>query len=318
MFNNLSVKMKYYLTGFFVLFLCILISCKKEEENHNDTDDKETLESVEAIFDEVESKHKSYFNLAPIELPSYITESDDTMMQKIVELAAFFNSSTVKSMQINLPDYPDLKHSLGKTAYNISSDDEPKPEKECIEGTDLSFCEYTWYENDGKLKVEFTDLIYLDRWVSTLSFDGEDTDGTLYDDEYIQTWITVKDLSYSMYLYYTKFYICDDKTQILWQFENWVEGIDSWLHFDGESKSLAEYYYQVKTFGCDYSEGYHLKNINLLVSYPDGRVRMQLYIYSFRIHSVYLWVEYNCFPDGSWSKTVYNDHGMVEEHESYP
>jgi hypothetical protein len=288
-----------------LLLLCIIFSCKRENNNS----DKQTLNNVGEIFKEVSEKHKTYFDLAPIELPSYIVESDDTIKQEIVQLAAFFDSSKVKSVDLTLPDSFTLK--------SASSDDDTKPVRECFDVPNMSYCEYTWFENDGKLKVTFTDAAYNDTWSSTLMYDGEDTDGTTYNEEFIETWDIFKDLSYSVFCYFSKFYLCDEETQLLWQFENWVEGDDAWLHFDGESKSLATYYYQVTNYICEPNpDGHHINGVKFMVNYPDDSFNFKTYIYSYGIHQVYLWIDYWCSTDESWSKTVYDDEGNIVDYQS--
>lgn len=288
-----------------LLLFCILFSCKKENNNN----DKQTLNNVAEVFEEVSAKHKTYFDLAPIELPSYIIQSNDTMKQRIVQLAAFIDSSKAKSVDISLPDYSALKHT--------SSDDDAKPVRECFVVPKMSFCEYTWFKNNGKLKVTFSDAIYSDTWSCMLMYDGEDTDGTTYNDEYIETWITFKDLSYSVFSYYTKFYLCDEETQLLWEFENWVEGDDARLYFEGESKSLATYYYQISQYICaPYSDGHRINAAQLMAIYPDDKVNFQTYIYSLGLHHIYLWIDYWCYSDDNWNKTVYDEDGNIVDYQS--
>jgi hypothetical protein len=291
-----------------ILLFCMVLSCKKEDNNNND---KQTLNNIGEIFEEVSAKHKTYFDLAPIELPSYIIQSDDTMKQRIVQLAAFIDSSKAKSLQISLPDSFILKHA--------SSDDDVKPVRECFDVPNMSYCEYTWFENNGKLKVTFSDAIYSDTWSCTLMYDGEDTDGTMYEEELIETWETFMDLSYSAFTYFTKFYLCDEGTLMLWQFENWVEGGDARLYFDGESKSLATYYYQVTNYVCvPDPDGHRINMVNLLVNYPDDRLNFQTYVYSYGIHQIYLWIDYWCSSDNSWRKTIYDDEGNIVDYRSSP
>ena len=289
-----------------LLLFCIIFSCKKDNNS-----DKQTLNNVGEIFEEVSEKHKTYFDLAPIELPSYIIQSDDTIKKEIVQLAAFFDSSKEKSMNISLPDSFALKCA--------SSYDDTKPVRECFELSNMSYCEYTWFENDGKLKVTFSDAVYSDTWSSTLIYDGEDTDGTTYNEELIETWDIYKDLNYSVFSYFTKFYLCDEETQLLWQFENWVEGEDARLYFDSESKSLATYYYQISNYICEPNpDGHHVNSVHLMVNYPDDRINFQTYIYSYGIHQIYLWIDYWCSSDDSWRKTVYDDEGNVVDYQSSP
>jgi hypothetical protein len=201
---------------------------------------------------------------------------------------------------------------------NISSDEEWN--MECyMEDTPYWFCRFTKWENDGKLKIVFTQQNSEQAWINHYMIDGEHSNGVEYDSFMIQYWLTLKDLTYSEYSYRTIFYPeppCGPN--ILWRFITEVEGEDAWIHFNGESKSLAKETHTVVTYHCDWLYGYHIRSMTEMIIQPDGNVLFQTYIYSLNLRDIFLWISYACMEDGSWVRIEYNEDGSVEEREQWP
>lgn len=77
------------------------------------------LLSCDAVPDQMGEHQKLYENIAPVELPDYVKESNDTMMQKIVSLASLIDSSREKAI------FPAFANSAGSTILIKSSNEEP-------------------------------------------------------------------------------------------------------------------------------------------------------------------------------------------------
>jgi hypothetical protein len=276
------------------------------------------------MLDKAGERQKLWVDIAPIELPDYITESEDSMKQKIVALAALIDSSRERAI---FPAFAQSAHksestrkgtSEGYESMHLSSDEDWHGE--CfLEDTPNWFCRFTKWENDGKLKIVFTQQNSPEAWINHYVLDGEHSNGVDYDGFMIQYWLTLKDLTYSEYSYRTIFYPdppCGP--DILWRFITEVEGEDAWIHFMGESKSLATEIHTVVTYHCDQLNGYHIRTMLKMIIQPDGNLLFQTYIYSRNLGDIFLWISYACMEDGSWVEIVYNEDGSVEKREQWP
>jgi len=188
-----------------------------------------------------------------------------------------------------------------------------------LEDTPYWFCRYTKWANEGKLKMVFTDQETPEAWLSHLNFDGEDSDGELYEQLMVQSWITLKDLTLSEYTYSANFYPQPPcSPNVLWQFINEVEGKDAWLHFMGETKSLATYIYTVITYTCDQVDGYHVWHAREMRIEPDETITFTTSIYSLNLKIPYKWIVYVIRKDKNWSLTVFDEYGKVIRHKEGP
>lgn len=300
----------------------LLLSCSKQDENDDNPTSTRTYENLDALFESMGQRQKLYVDIAPVELPSYIKESNDSMMQKIVSMAALIDSSREKAI---FPAFTSSTGSIKSAEHNVDellksmniSTDGDWIEECFLQDTPFWFCRSTKWENDGKLEIIFTQQNSPDAWISHIVLIGEHSDGTVYDTLMIQYWITLKDLTYSEYTYSTIFYPkppCGPN--ILWRFISEVEGDDAWLHYMGEARSLATYIYTSINYSCGILEDYHHVNfIRELKILPDDKetVIFTTAIYSLNLHDVYKWVVYVVMNDGCWIETVYNEDGTVKE-----
>ncbi|HDS07822.1 MAG TPA: hypothetical protein ENO05_09365 [Bacteroides sp.] len=304
----------------------MVVSCNKND-NDNDPTSTGTLEDLDAVFDYMAQRQKSYVDIAPVELPDYVTASDDTSMQKLVAFAARIDSSREKAIFPALAGFNGSDGSSGPIksipADLLSSQrmDDDRWEIACyLEDTPNWFCRFTKWENDGKLNVVFTQQNSLESDIRHIVIQGEHSNGFVYDEPLmIQYWLTMKDSTYSEYAVKTIFFPdppCGDG--ILWRFITEVEGEDAWLHFMGESKSLATYIYTHVTYTCNFIEGHHIESILEMKIYPDGMVVFTVSFYSLNLHDVYVFSVYGCMEDGSWVEVIYNEDGSVRERKQWP
>jgi hypothetical protein len=316
------MKANYLVTLSLILSAGLLFSCsKKEDDDHTSTG---TYKDLSAVFEKIGERQKLYKDLAPVELPDFMYESGDTMVQKIVSLAELINSSREIALYPEFDTATNLKKAAriyGKqllTSAETFSDGEW--EMECfLENTPHYICKFTKWENDGKLKVVLTDQGSPEAWLTFIIFDGEDSDGENYDGLMIQSWITLKDLTLSEYTYSANFYPNPPcSPNVLWQFINEVEGKDAWLHFMGETISLATYIYTVITYTCDQIDGYHVWTAHEMRIEPDGTLIFTTSIYSLKLKMPYKWRVYVIDKDKNWSITVYDEYGNVTEHKEGP
>ena len=321
-----AMKACYLILISIMLSAGMVVSCNKND-NDNDPTSTGTLEDLDAVFDYMAQRQKSYVDIAPVELPDYVTASDDTSMQKLVAFAARIDSSREKAI------FPALAGSNGSDGSSgpiksipadlLSSEgmDDDGWEIECfLEDTPNWFCRFTKWENDGKLKVVFTQQNSEESDIRHIVIKGEHSNGYVYEEELmIQYWLTMKDLTYSEYAYSTIFFPeppCGDG--VLWRFITEVEGEDAWLHFMGEEKSLAVHIYTHVTYTCNFIEGYHIESILEMKIYPDGMVVFTISFYSPNLHDVYVFSVYGCMEDGSWVEVIYNEDGSVRERKQWP
>ena len=182
----------------------LLLSCSKTKEEEPTSGD--SFATLDAMLDKAGERQKLWVDIAPIELPDYITESEDSMKQKIVALAALIDSSRERAI---FPAFAQSAHksestrkgtSEGYESMHLSSDEDWHGE--CfLEDTPNWFCRFTKWENDGKLKIVFTQQNSPEAWVNHYVLDGEHSNGVDYDGFMIQYWLTLKDLTYSEYSY---------------------------------------------------------------------------------------------------------------------
>lgn len=299
----------------------MVVSCNK---NENDPASTGTLEDLDAVFDYMAQKQKSYVDIAPVELPDYVTASDDTSMQKLVAFAARIDSSREKAIFPALAGFNGSGGAVKSIPADLLSNedmDDDGWEIECfLEDTPNWFCTFTKWENNGKLKVVFTQQNSDESDIRHIVIKGEHSNGYVYEEELmIQYWLTMKDSTYSEYAYSTIFFPdppCG--AGILWRFITEVEGEDAWLHFIGEAKSLATYIYTHVTYTCNYFEGYHIESIMEMKIYPDGMVVFTVSFYSLSLGDVYVFSVYGCMEDGSWVEVIYNEDGSVRERKQWP
>lgn len=315
------MKTCYVIFIFIILSVGMVVSCKK---NDNDPTSTETLEDLDAVFDYMSQRQKSYVDLAPVELPDYLTSSHDTSMQKLVSFAARIDSSREKAIFPALAGFDGSGGSVKSLPADIVSNEGWEEEEwdiECfLENTPYWFCKFTKWENDGKLKVVFTQQNTEESDIRHVIIDGEYSNGFVYDSLMIQYWLTMKDRTYSEYAYRTIFFPNTPPCgpQILWRFITEVEGEGAWLHFMGESKSLATYIYTQITYDCGQFEGYHIRSIMEMKISPDGKVIFTVSFYSLNLHDVYVFSVYGCMEDGSWVEVIYNEDGSVRERKQWP
>jgi len=316
------MKANYLITISLFLLAGLLSSCNKDD--NNDPDSTGTYEDLEAVFEKIGENQKLYMDLAPVELPEHFSEPGDTMMQKIVFLAELINNSREKAIFPEFVDSEGSKKSASGTteqllqSKGISSDGEW--EMECFyEGTPNWNCKFTKWDNNGKLEIVLTQRDSPEAWLIDVRLNGEAANGEIYDDLVVQSWIMAKDLTISIYRYSVNFYPQPPCTpDILWEFIREVEGQDAWLHFMGESKSLATYIHTTITHSCEQMHGYHIRMIRQLMIEPDETVTFTTCLYSYKLQRTYTWIVYVVHQDRSWSLTVYDEYGMVIKHEEGP
>ncbi|MGM0474938.1 MAG: hypothetical protein ACQERV_12400 [Bacteroidota bacterium] len=298
------------------LFLAagLLISCNKNDDN-NDPTSTGTYEDLEAVFDRMGERQKLHVDLAPVELPDYVTESNDTMMQEIVSLADFINSSRERAIFPAFADSANLKNATLKSMENllksagISSDGEWT--EECfMEDTPYWICRFTKWKNDGKLEIVVTQQGSETAWLSHVRLNGEDSKGRVYDNLRIQSWMMLKDLTFSQYDYSTHFH-SNCGNNVLWRLMDQVVGQDARLDFMGETKSLAMDIHTVITYMCDQIDGHHVWSEREMRIMPDRTLYFITRLYSYKLKSTYLWRVYVIDRNRTWSITIYDEDGNV-------
>ena len=306
-----------------ILFLAagMLISCNKNDDN-NDPTSTGTYEDLEAVFDRMGERQKLHVDLAPVELPDYVKESNDTMMQEIVSMADFINSSRERAIFPAFADSTDSKKAALKNVNKLLksagiSSDGGWTEECFMEDTPYWICRFTKWKNNGKLEIVVTQQGSEIAWLSHVRLNGEDSKGRVYDNLRIQSWRMLKDLTFSQYDYSVNFY-SDCGNNVLWRFTDKVEGQDARLYFMGEEKSLTTYSYSIEYYWCDVIDGHHVSSKDETRIKPDGTVMFATWLWSYELQSTYIWILYFCKSDGSWSKTVFNENGTVEKRTQYP
>ncbi len=304
------------------LFLAagLLISCNKNDDN-NDPTSTGTYEDLEAVFERMGERQKLHVDLAPVELPDYVKESNDTMMQEMVSMADFINSSRERAIFPAFADSTDSKKAALKNVNKLLksagiSSDGGWTEECFMEDTPYWICRFTKWKNNGKLKIVITQQSSEQAWLMHVKLNGEDSKGRVYDNLKIQSWITLKDLTFSQYDYSTIFANCGNN--VLWRFTHEVVGEDARLYFMGETTSLTMYVHSIESYWCDLIDGHHVSRKKEMRIMPYGTVMFTTWIWSYYLHSLYKWIGYVCNSDGSWSKTVWNANGTVEKRTQYP
>ena len=77
------MKANYLIPLLIILGVGLLFSCNKKDDDDDPTSTG-TYEDLDAVFKSMGESQKHYVDLAPVELPDYLDESGDTMMQKLV------------------------------------------------------------------------------------------------------------------------------------------------------------------------------------------------------------------------------------------
>lgn len=308
---------KYFILLFSLSFL--ILSCKKDDKNEKDGDDGTLSQTANEVFEEISKTQKMSFDLAPIELPTYIVQSDDSMKQQIKKMASFINGFYKRSV---FP--PDTFYKM-KSTYTTNSPNSENVTRNCYNVGDIYQCVYEWTENKGKLQVKYTSIFGGTQLPSTITeeWKGTDGNGVKYDN-----WFTAyvdmmaPDLTWSKQVWYTKSFepINPDKcAECPWyELQTYVED-NGTLRFFGEEKQLVTYRYVTINYECGIlEEDEYINLMKELTVYPDGKLEFITYIYSLRIKFYYRWIEYSCSPDGSWSKRVYDDYGNLIDEEHWP
>lgn len=292
-----------------LMLLLLLFSCRKE-----DSEEAGNAATFSEIMLMAASGQKAYYQLQPISLPSYIYSIDDSMAGKIIAMADLLNQTIQVSRNPSFANSSGLK----KEKFSVR-DDSPEQEKvkytvECFDFP-IPGCIYSWRENDGKLLVKAYSYIYPEHWAQYITYDGTDTRGYAYRNEFIQYWMTKKDLSMSQFMCYNKFPLCSDETETSFVTQWWVEGQDATLCFDNECQSLATRYYVISAYGCSQIFGHYPVYANKLILYPDEKVEILLSIFSYNTKSLFLWIHYWVNKEKQWCITVYNDQYQIVKHE---
>ncbi len=293
----------------FLMIFLFLFSCKKE--NKEESGDAATFSEIMLM---AASGQKAYYQLQPVQLPSYIYSLDDSMSGKIIALANLLNQSLQISRNPSFTNLSGLKNTGLFIPFVSSEEEQVKYTVECFDFP-VPGCIYSWRENNGKLLVQAYGYSYPEHWAQYITYDGIDTRGYTYNDELIQWWMTKKDLSMSQYMCYNKFPLCSDKTETSFIFQWWVEGQDAQLCFGGECQSLATHFYVVSAYGCMQSVGHYPVYSNKMIVYPDEKIEYLTSIFSFNTKSLFLWIHYWVNKDHQWCITVYNDQYQIVKHE---
>jgi len=304
--------MKFYIVLIAILFL---FTCKKsdsEEDNINSG-------TFQEIFDKASNNNPVYYKLQPFELYSSFVDNNDSISEKVKNFIHFVNNT------ISIAEHPKYSETtLFKSTTQIinlleKNEDKINYKEECstIPMSNISYCTYSWTRNSGKLKVNLSWWNYPEHYTTFLNYDGTDVDGTTYKDETIQLWMTLKDLTASSYIYYSKFFDCDQKTKPLFKIDWWVEDNNARLCFGlGDCIFLTERYLSLTVFRCSNIYEYHISSYTVMVSYPDGNVEFYNYIYSYKIKDLYLWIVYKWFErEKKWCTVVFDENGKIEKNE---
>lgn len=291
--------------AFFLLFL-LLSACKRDEG-----EDQGGTATFEEIMLQAVSDGKAYFQLQPVSLPSYIYTVNDTMINKIIDMVSKLNQS------IQLNQNPITTKGDGNTRNNsvallaTSLQDKVKYTTSCFDSP-VPGCIFSWYENDGKLNVKAYQYNYPDSWLLYITYTGTDSRNISYDDEFIQMWMTKKDLSISQYTLYNKMPLCDTKTITLYSFDWRVEDQGAELCFGGDCNNLATTHYRYTIWGCDQINNHHIIFSETLTISPDETVAFTISTYSYLKKEVYLWIHFYITRDGKYCTVMYNDQGQIE------
>ncbi len=306
----------------FLLFLLpfLILSCKKDNINDDKGDNDGTIsQSASEVFEEISKTQKMSFDLAPVELPSYIVQSDDSMKLQIKDMIGFINRFYKRTV---FP--PDTFYQMKSTnaIRNLNSENVTR---NCYSLGEIYQCVYEWAENKGKLQIKLTSIFGGTLLPSTLTEElkGIDGNGVNYDN-----WFTAfvdmmaPDLTWSKQIWYTKTFEVfnpDKCKECPWyELQTYVED-EGTLRFLGEEKRLITYRYVTINYECGIlEEDDYINMMKELVIYPDERMEYVLYFYSLRLKMIYPWIEYSCSPDGSWSKKVYDDYGNIINYEHWP
>ncbi|MGB9746786.1 MAG: hypothetical protein ACPLXM_07660 [Bacteroidales bacterium] len=292
-----------------LMVFLLLFSCKK--------DDREEAGNT-ATFSEImlmaSSGQKAYFQLQPVQLPGYIYAMDDSMARKIIAMADLLNLTLQVSSNPSFIDASGLKNEKIYMPYDSPEGKKVKYTVECFDFP-IPGCVYSWRENNGKLLVQAYNYSYTDHWAQYITYNGIDVRGYTYHDEMIQWWMTKKDLSLSQYMYYNKFPVCNEETDISLVTQWWVEGEDATLCFDNECQSLATHYYTITVYDCSQIFGHHQQFSQTMICHPDEKIEILLSVFSMQNKSLFLWIHYWVNKDHQWCITVYNDQYQIVKHE---
>jgi hypothetical protein len=289
----------------------------KKEESAADSlgfDQKGTnaTDGLSFVIGDVLKKHHLDFELVPIDIPEYLENSADPEIKKIISLINLFNYSRrlsfrPDSLKIILED----ENILPKlTPVALFQNEEPTIQ--CINNVDGTYiCTYTWYENNGKLAVIFTDENIGDHYYSSILFDGEDSGGRHYDNFLIEEWIMEKDPSKSVHYYNQMIEPCQFGRLFTWI----TEVLDSGrLYFQGEEKRVHIYKYTIQTsncFPCNMVYAIYPRTQLVCIHYPDNKFILEQWILDIQRCVLYRWIKYVITPDKAWNKTVYDKDGRI-------
>lgn len=296
-----------------LLIILLCYSCKKKEK-----DDNIQSATLEEIFEMASSGKEAYYKLQPIQLPPYVYELNDSLAAKIIAMTNLLNKTLNISEKPDFLDTVKIKSADRELNSLNTKNDEINYETKCeiLPGTSILYCTYSWYKNDGKLKVIFKSFEYPEHYIRMINFDGTDKDGTVYNDETIQMWTDDKALTYSKYSYWTKFYVCGEETMILWEFDWWVEDKDAYLCFGGgDCQSLAKRFFRITSFFCSSIYGYYIRSVDDMIINPDGSVEFLISIFRSNKNAVLPWIYYVCLPDKTWCMNVWDENGILIKHE---
>jgi hypothetical protein len=296
----------------------MIISCKKDDNNNNK--DETISQTASEVFEEISKTQKISFDLAPVELPAYAIQADDSMRQEIKNMVNLINQFYKRSV---FP--PDTLFNIKKSTASAEVLSMNEVNRNCFNLGEINECIYEWTENKGKLQVKYTTIYGGTQIPSTITeeWKGTDGNGVKYDD-----WFTAylsmlaPDNTWSKQVWYTKSFEpynpekCEECAW--WELQTYVED-NGTLRFLGEEKKLVTYRYVTIRYECGILEEYEYPILmKELTVYPDGRLEFVTHIYSLRIKYLFRWIIYSCSPDGSWSKRVYDDYGNLINEEHWP
>ncbi len=298
----------------------LIVSCR-DDENNNDKDDNDSTisQSANEVFEDIGKTQKMSFDLAPVELPAYISQSDDSMKKEIQGMVRLINQFYKRSV---FP--PDTLSHIKSTRLTNDTYVE-NIDRSCNNIGDIYQCTYEFTENKGKLQIRITSVFGGTLIPSTITeeWKGTDENGVNYDKWFmVYADMMSPDLTWSKQVWYTKMfekYNPDKCEECAWhELQTYVED-NGTLRFLGEEKQLTTYRYVMINYECGIlEEDDYIRLERDLIVYPDNRTEYITYNYSTRLKNIYLWIVYSCSSDGSWSKRVYDDYGNLIDEEHWP
>ncbi|GIW24574.1 hypothetical protein [Meiothermus sp.] len=310
--KSLSYGRVGYVLFFVGLLSALFVSCTGPA-----TQDPEQV--FRDVVEEVAQEAPLYSKVEPMVLPDKILAAaaqGNLAAKRLVEWAQVLNQS--REIRGH-PSPPSLSESSMKTdvpiaTYTLASELSPTTTKEC---TSLPYpiCTYTWYENNGQLKVTALFMSPPEQWYLGIFYNGE-FGGYHYQDEPIQVWQTKKDLKWSAYMYYAKMPPCSAETILNWLNLTWVDGEGTLCIGGIGCRLLYETHWISEAYTCvgEYHPVWRLETVS---NPPVGNIQTvwRRYNWSLSKKTLYLWVETVYTADYRYCETEYNENRQVVNRE---